>query len=228
MLALLATNGCARAVSPFGPFGNDASGRDAFVIDAVQSSDVPFVDGVLGRDAFANDAVQSSDVPFAPDVPSASCVAADCVDCTHNAECGWCGRLGVCRAGTANGPDDHSCSTDDWAWTLDRCGAPAACPIEGTYRTDGVPVVLLDLHGGAYRASGDVANSTDWTGAYVWDGATLTFAPISGPPGDCASAHGSSVRVRFSADCSAATVMVVTDACTGGGLLTRTHMLFRR
>ncbi len=51
-------------------------------------------------------------------------VASTCDTCTPMNNCGWCRNSGHCLTGTTTGPTDRSCTTAQWAWTMNQCAAP--------------------------------------------------------------------------------------------------------
>ena len=44
-----------------------------------------------------------------------------CDSCINIGNCGWCEDINKCKRGTADGPNDGSCSSDKWIWKDDRC-----------------------------------------------------------------------------------------------------------
>jgi len=102
---------------------------------------------------------------------------------------------------------------------------PGACSIAGTYRTNGGVVMTLALApDGTYSADGG-----RFVGTYTWNGTVLAFAPGPGSTStDCASQLLSSVSVTFDRACRQALVVVLTDNCTGLGILSMSSNITRQ
>jgi len=102
---------------------------------------------------------------------------------------------------------------------------PGVCSIVGTYRTNGGVVMALALGAdGTYSA-----DAGRFVGTYSWDGMVLAFAPGPGSTSnECASTQESSVRVTFDGACRQALVVVLTDNCTGFGILSMSSNITRQ
>jgi hypothetical protein len=46
-----------------------------------------------------------------------------CGSCTSTASCGWCKNKNQCKIGNSNGPNDNSCSGNDWIYYSDQCSS---------------------------------------------------------------------------------------------------------
>jgi len=118
---------------------------------------------------------------------------------------------------------DASAARDGGLVVVDA--GPGVCSIVGTYRTNGGVVMTLALGAdGTYSA-----DAGRFVGTYSWDGMVLAFTPGPGSTSnECASTQELSVRVTFDGACRQALVQVLTDNCTGFGILSMSSNLTRQ